>query len=148
MFIFYFLIRFFIQFFSSLSHHQMDMKTIGSIYYENYVSTLITNVSDIKIMIKYFITLFGLLYPQLFQLFSIQPQQNNKNFFYFHRFHHFHDFQHEKSQTYPGMVPYKRAAGDKSSIPLYQHNTTGNYQQIMHMQQPFVPVSCEYSTNV
>lgn len=24
---------------------QMDMKTIGSIYYENYVSTLITNVS-------------------------------------------------------------------------------------------------------
>lgn len=102
----------------------------------------------LKIMIKYFITLFGLLYPQLFQLFSIQPQQNNKNFFYFHRFHHFHDFQHEKSQTYPGMVPYKRAAGDKSSIPLYQHNTTGNYQQIMHMQQPFVPVSCEYSTNV
>lgn len=58
---------------------EMDMKTIGSIYYENY--------------------------------------------------------------TYPGMVPYKRAGGDKSSIPLYQPNTNGNYQQIMHMQQPFVPVS-------
>lgn len=50
------------------------------------------------------------------------------------------------TQTYPGMVPYKRAGGDKSNIPLYQPNTTGNYQQIMHMQQPFVPVSCECYT--
>lgn len=49
------------------------------------------------------------------------------------------------SQTYPGMVPYKRPAGDKSTIPVYQANAT-NYQQIMHMQQPFVPVSCEYPT--
>ncbi|KAG5669980.1 hypothetical protein PVAND_000269 [Polypedilum vanderplanki] len=60
---------------------EMDVKTIGSIYYENY--------------------------------------------------------------TYPGMVPYKRPAGDKTTttaIQVYQPNTT-NYQQVMHVQQPFVPVS-------
>jgi muscleblind protein len=52
-------------------------------------------------------------------------------------------------QTYPGMVPYKqqRPAGDKTqttAIQVYQPNTT-NYQQVMHVQQPFVPVSCEYA---
>jgi len=37
------------------------------------------------------------------------------------------------------MLPYKRPAGDKSGIPMYQ---PGAYQQLM---QPYVPVSCEYS---
>ncbi|XP_070502948.1 protein muscleblind isoform X1 [Chironomus tepperi] len=58
----------------------MDMKTIGSIYYENYI---------------------------------------------------------------PGMVPYKRSAAEKSGIPIYQPSAT-NYQQLMHMQQPFVPISYIY----
>ncbi|CRK87960.1 CLUMA_CG001746, isoform A [Clunio marinus] len=43
----------------------------------------------------------------------------------------------------PGMVPYKRSAADKSGIPVYQPSAT-NYQQLMHMQQPFVPVSYIY----
>lgn len=38
------------------------------------------------------------------------------------------------------MVPYKRAAGDKSGVPVYQPSATA-YQQLL---QPFVPVSCEY----
>ncbi|XP_070502950.1 protein muscleblind isoform X3 [Chironomus tepperi] len=59
---------------------EMDMKTIGSIYYENYI---------------------------------------------------------------PGMVPYKRSAAEKSGIPIYQPSAT-NYQQLMHMQQPFVPISYIY----
>lgn len=43
----------------------------------------------------------------------------------------------------PGMVPYKRPQQDKSGIPaVFQPNAT-NYQQLMHVQQPFVPVSCE-----
>ncbi|XP_054282949.1 protein muscleblind-like isoform X2 [Macrosteles quadrilineatus] len=41
--------------------------------------------------------------------------------------------------AFPGMVPYKRAAGDKSGVPVYQPSAT--YQQLL---QPFVPVSCEY----
>lgn len=41
------------------------------------------------------------------------------------------------------MVPYKRAATDKSGVPYYQHGAT-TYQQLMQLQQPFVPVSCEY----
>lgn len=41
------------------------------------------------------------------------------------------------------MVPYKRPATDKSGIPMYQHGAT-TYQQLMQLQQPFVPVSCEY----
>jgi muscleblind len=41
------------------------------------------------------------------------------------------------------MVPFKRPAGDKSGIPVYQPGAT-TYQQLMQMQQPFVPVSCEY----
>lgn len=40
------------------------------------------------------------------------------------------------------MVPFKRPAADKSGIPVYQPGTT--YQQLMQLQQPFVPVSCEY----
>lgn len=43
------------------------------------------------------------------------------------------------------MVPYKRTAGDKSGIPVYQPGAT-TYQQLMQLQQPFVPVSCEYPT--
>lgn len=44
------------------------------------------------------------------------------------------------------MVPYKRPAADKSGIPVYQPSAT-TYQQLMQLQQPFVPVSCEYSSN-
>ncbi|XP_071454006.1 muscleblind-like protein 3 isoform X5 [Hetaerina americana] len=47
--------------------------------------------------------------------------------------------------AFPGMVPYKRPAADKSGVPVYQPNAT-TYQQLMQLQQPFVPVSCEYST--
>lgn len=43
------------------------------------------------------------------------------------------------------MVPYKRTAADKSGIPVYQPGAT-TYQQLMQLQQPFVPVSCEYPT--
>lgn len=43
------------------------------------------------------------------------------------------------------MVPFKRPAADKSGIPVYQPGTT--YQQLMQLQQPFVPVSCEYPTS-
>lgn len=39
------------------------------------------------------------------------------------------------------MLPYKRPAGDKSGVPVYQ---PGAYQQLM---QPYVPVSCEYSAS-
>lgn len=47
------------------------------------------------------------------------------------------------SQAFPGMVPYKRPATDKSGIQMYQPGAT-TYQQLMQLQQPFVPVSCEY----
>ncbi|XP_071053236.1 muscleblind-like protein 1 [Onthophagus taurus] len=47
--------------------------------------------------------------------------------------------------AFPGMMPYKRPAGDKSGVPVYQPNAT-TYQQLMQLQhQPFVPVSCEYT---
>nr|CAD7587657.1 unnamed protein product [Timema genevievae] len=49
-----------------------------------------------------------------------------------------------ESFAFPGMVPYKRPAADKSGMPVYQPNAT-TYQQLMQLQQPFVPVSCEYS---
>lgn len=39
-----------------------------------------------------------------------------------------------------GMVPYKRPAADKSGVPVYQPNAT-TYQQLMQLQQPYVPVS-------
>nr|XP_022916914.1 protein muscleblind isoform X8 [Onthophagus taurus] len=43
--------------------------------------------------------------------------------------------------AFPGMMPYKRPAGDKSGVPVYQPNAT-TYQQLMQLQhQPFVPVS-------
>ncbi|XP_059608483.1 proline-rich protein 36 isoform X5 [Phlebotomus argentipes] len=42
--------------------------------------------------------------------------------------------------AFPGMVPYKRPAADKSGIPVYQPGAT-TYQQLMQLQQPFVPVS-------
>nr|XP_032529738.1 muscleblind-like protein 3 isoform X2 [Danaus plexippus plexippus] len=45
-------------------------------------------------------------------------------------------------QAFPGVVPYKRQAADKAGVPVYQPATT--YQQLMQLQQPFVPVSCEY----
>uniref|UniRef100_A0A182V8X3 Uncharacterized protein n=1 Tax=Anopheles merus TaxID=30066 RepID=A0A182V8X3_ANOME len=45
-------------------------------------------------------------------------------------------------EAFPGMVPFKRSAGEKSGIPVYQPGAT--YQQLMQLQQPFVPVSCEY----
>lgn len=44
------------------------------------------------------------------------------------------------------MMPYKRPAADKSGVPVYQPNAT-TYQQLMQLQQPFVPVSCEYSSS-
>ncbi|XP_025412752.1 protein muscleblind isoform X1 [Sipha flava] len=37
--------------------------------------------------------------------------------------------------AFPGMMQYKRAAGDKSGIPVFQQNS-GAYQQLL---QPFVP---------
>lgn len=44
------------------------------------------------------------------------------------------------SQAFPGMMQYKRAAGDKSGMPVFQQNS-GAYQQLL---QPFVPtVSCK-----
>ena len=48
-------------------------------------------------------------------------------------------------QAFPGMVPYKRPAGDKSGMPVYQPTGATTYQQLMQLQQPFVPVSCEYT---
>lgn len=45
------------------------------------------------------------------------------------------------------MVPYKRPAADKSGVPVYQPNAATTYQQLMQLQQPFVPVSCEYSVS-
>ncbi|XP_045487608.1 muscleblind-like protein isoform X3 [Pieris rapae] len=44
--------------------------------------------------------------------------------------------------AFPGVVSYKRPAADKAGVPVYQPPTT--YQQLMQLQQPFVPVSCEY----
>ncbi|XP_037914187.1 uncharacterized protein LOC119653550 isoform X14 [Hermetia illucens] len=42
--------------------------------------------------------------------------------------------------AFSGMVPYKRPAAEKSGIPVYQPGAT-TYQQLMQLQQPFVPVS-------
>uniref|UniRef100_A0A8D8U891 Protein muscleblind n=1 Tax=Cacopsylla melanoneura TaxID=428564 RepID=A0A8D8U891_9HEMI len=39
--------------------------------------------------------------------------------------------------SFPGMMPFKRPAGDKSGVPVYQPNAAA-YQQLL---QPFVPVS-------
>ncbi|XP_020278220.1 protein muscleblind isoform X1 [Pseudomyrmex gracilis] len=43
--------------------------------------------------------------------------------------------------AFPGMVPYKRPAADKSGVPVYQPTGATTYQQLMQLQQPFVPVS-------
>ncbi|ODM98707.1 Protein muscleblind [Orchesella cincta] len=45
------------------------------------------------------------------------------------------------NETYPGVVTYKRPAGDKSGVPVYQpaNNPSAAYQQLMQLQQPFVP---------
>ncbi|XP_063985440.1 protein muscleblind isoform X16 [Diachasmimorpha longicaudata] len=43
--------------------------------------------------------------------------------------------------AFPGMVPYKRPAGDKSGMPVYQATGATTYQQLMQLPQPFVPVS-------
>ncbi|XP_039280106.1 muscleblind-like protein 2 isoform X3 [Nilaparvata lugens] len=53
-------------------------------------------------------------------------------------------FYYENFAAFPGMVPYKRAAGDKAGVPVYQPASgaaAAAYQQLL---QPFVPVSCEY----
>ncbi|XP_054090568.1 protein muscleblind isoform X25 [Zeugodacus cucurbitae] len=42
--------------------------------------------------------------------------------------------------AFSGMVPFKRPAAEKSGIPVYQPGAT-TYQQLMQLQQPFVPVS-------
>ncbi|XP_049291178.1 muscleblind-like protein 1 isoform X5 [Anopheles funestus] len=47
--------------------------------------------------------------------------------------------QSRATAAFPGMVPFKRTAGEKSGIPVYQPGAT--YQQLMQLQQPFVPVS-------
>ncbi|XP_065202203.1 protein muscleblind isoform X7 [Planococcus citri] len=44
----------------------------------------------------------------------------------------------DRLEAFPGMVPYKRAAGDKSGVPVYQQSAATAYQQLL---QPFVPVS-------
>ncbi|XP_037914184.1 ras guanine nucleotide exchange factor E isoform X11 [Hermetia illucens] len=49
----------------------------------------------------------------------------------------------DRIEAFSGMVPYKRPAAEKSGIPVYQPGAT-TYQQLMQLQQPFVPVSCEY----
>lgn len=43
------------------------------------------------------------------------------------------------------MIPYKRPAGDKSGMPVYQATGATTYQQLMQLPQPFVPISCEYA---
>ncbi|KAL9921816.1 splicing regulator muscleblind isoform 6-T21 [Glossina fuscipes fuscipes] len=46
--------------------------------------------------------------------------------------------------AYSGMVPIKRPAAEKYGNPVYPGATT--YQQLMQLQQPFVPISCEYQS--
>lgn len=43
--------------------------------------------------------------------------------------------------AFPGMIPYKRSAGDKSGMPVYQATGATTYQQLMQLPQPFVPIS-------
>ncbi|XP_050730233.1 muscleblind-like protein 2a isoform X2 [Eriocheir sinensis] len=58
----------------------------------------------------------------------------------------------ELLMAFPGMgVPYKRPAGDKSGLPVYQPGGSAAYQQALMQQlggQSFVPVSCEYGGGV
>ncbi|XP_054090569.1 protein muscleblind isoform X26 [Zeugodacus cucurbitae] len=46
----------------------------------------------------------------------------------------------DRLEAFSGMVPFKRPAAEKSGIPVYQPGAT-TYQQLMQLQQPFVPVS-------
>ncbi|KAL5289164.1 MBNL2.2 family protein [Megaselia abdita] len=52
----------------------------------------------------------------------------------------------DRLEAFSGMVPFKRPATDKSGIPVYPPGaaTATTYQQLMQLQHPFVPVSCEY----
>ncbi|XP_065575951.1 uncharacterized protein LOC136037250 isoform X5 [Artemia franciscana] len=52
----------------------------------------------------------------------------------------------DRIEGFPGMVQYKRTAGDKSGVPVYQPATAYQQAALMQLQQPFVPVSCEYNT--
>ncbi|XP_050730236.1 mucin-5AC-like isoform X5 [Eriocheir sinensis] len=58
----------------------------------------------------------------------------------------------DRLEAFPGMgVPYKRPAGDKSGLPVYQPGGSAAYQQALMQQlggQSFVPVSCEYGGGV
>ncbi|XP_045108077.1 muscleblind-like protein 1 isoform X3 [Portunus trituberculatus] len=58
----------------------------------------------------------------------------------------------ELLMAFPGMgVPYKRPAGEKSGMPVYQPTGSAAYQQALMQQlsgQSFVPVSCEYGGGV
>jgi len=47
----------------------------------------------------------------------------------------------DRLEAFPGMVPYKRpTTAEKMGVTMYQPNTSA-YQQLMQLQQPFVPVS-------
>ncbi|XP_066960514.1 protein muscleblind-like isoform X9 [Macrobrachium rosenbergii] len=57
----------------------------------------------------------------------------------------------DRLEAIPGIVPYKRPAGDKSGVPVYQPTGNAAYQQALMQQlgtQSFVPVSCEYGGSV
>ncbi|XP_045108086.1 mucin-5AC-like isoform X11 [Portunus trituberculatus] len=58
----------------------------------------------------------------------------------------------DRLEAFPGMgVPYKRPAGEKSGMPVYQPTGSAAYQQALMQQlsgQSFVPVSCEYGGGV
>ncbi|XP_042204975.1 uncharacterized serine-rich protein C215.13-like isoform X3 [Homarus americanus] len=58
----------------------------------------------------------------------------------------------DRLEAFPGMgVPFKRPAGDKSGVPVYQPTGSAAYQQALMQQlgsQSFVPVSCEYGGSV
>ncbi|XP_045458929.1 protein muscleblind isoform X1 [Melitaea cinxia] len=62
-----------------------------------------------------------------FRLVSLAMDMKSVGSFYYDNF------------AFPGVVPYKRPAADKAGVPVYQPATT--YQQLMQLQQPFVPVS-------
>lgn len=98
------------------------MKAIGSIYYENYVSNCTSTRCKIDL-----------------ENFS-RNEQWPRNLFRIDNVCYF-----DVCSQIPGMVPYtKRPAQEKSGIPAVYQPNASNYQQLMHVQQPFVPVSCEY----
>nr|XP_024214601.1 uncharacterized protein LOC106684458 isoform X3 [Halyomorpha halys] len=91
----------------------MDMKSVGSFYYENF------DLGQEDYLRKRY-------EPTVYWSLGLEGSQDQV-------------YQWPVVQGFPGMVPYKRAAGDKSGVPVYQPSAT--YQQLL---QPFVPVSCEY----